>query len=95
MKKLTFKNTAIGLISISGIMALFGDLMYGSKEVAEEYLFGLFIANISNFAFTIFSIMILVALLFIGMGKLHPIILEKIKFEDDALYTTDEMEAKK
>ena len=85
MKKieLTFKNIMIVLLSASGLLSLVGDLIYGSKANAEEYLFGIFMMNVSTFAFTICSIMALVSLIFMLLGKLHPIILEKIKFEED------------
>ncbi len=78
-----FKKIAIITLIISGGLSLAADIIYGSKAQAEEYLFGNFMGNLSSFGFTIFSLITLFTLLFLVIKKLNPMIMEKIKFEED------------
>ena len=95
-KKITFKQIQIVSLIISGVIAFVGDLIYGSKAQAEEYLFGNFMINTSVFGFTIFSIITLISLVFYALCKLNPVIMEKIKFEEEpkAYPNTKEVKAK-
>ncbi len=83
-----FRNIQIATLIISIVLSLVGDLIYGTKTNAEEYLFGNFIIDVSSLLFAIFSIITLFGLIYLLIGKLQPIILEKIKFEEDINDTT-------
>ena len=73
------KNLLIWLICISGIVPLFSDLIYGTKSNAEEYMFGVFLIGVSSFAFALFTITILLTLLFyLFITKIFPEIITRM-----------------
>ena len=53
-------SKCIASLTISGAIALLGDLLYSSKENAEQFMFGIFLNGLTLFMFTIFSILTLV-----------------------------------
>lgn len=77
------KKLGVGLMLSSGFVALAGDMIYGSKAKAEEYLFGLFMINLSTLAWTLFTILISVSIMILIFRKLMPFIIERINELED------------
>lgn len=84
LNKLKFKQIIPIMLIISGILSLISDFTYGTREVAERYMFGIFLTHIATFVLTISTMIILVSLIFLAVTKLNPIVLDKIKFKDDS-----------
>ncbi len=78
-----FKKIAIITLAISGVLSLVADLIYGSKVKAEEYLFGNFMANLSSFSFSLFSVITLVSLVLLIIKKFGPKLIERLAYDSD------------
>ena len=77
------KKLLIYLITISIVISLGSDLIYGTKEKAEEYSFGYFLSHISSFSLTLITLIVLFSLMwFFIRTNIFPEILDRIIIED-------------
>ena len=81
--KLNFKILTGYFLLSSLILSFISDLAYGKKNVAEEYMVGIFLTHIATFLLTLSTIIILISLIFYLIKKMNPLILSKLKFDDE------------
>lgn len=53
-------NISLYLLGVSFVTALFSDVVYGFSENAKQYATGTFLSQLSQFSFTLFSLVILI-----------------------------------